>query len=299
MTETEAEEQPFLKPKVAETSSLSDLTLASIGYVIGTALSGITYISMSDCIDQFATDVGESSVSIGSVFILRGIGSVVGTFITPVLLMYPNIPSIEISVIAVLLLCVWLPFNTSLAALYIIFFLAGTFIGVVDTGCMTKLRQIQGQNAGAWMSANIAAFSVAGMMAPLLQIIWDNVYFIFFINAGFAGFVLFWLVFQPKVESCSEVQQQTKDVIEVEHYYVEYAAFWGIFGTIGGSQAASAYIEAYVDDTGIRIAVISFHPRFLCIVILFINQSILCMLCSSICVWVLQQICCECFLNFS
>lgn len=212
----------------------SDLFIVSIGYVIATMLSGLTMNNMGDCVDELADNLGKTGVDIGGVFISRGVGCIVGTFLAPILLNF-EFPSIELSVAGVLISCIYLPFITNTAMMYTVFFIVGTLVGIVDTGCISKLRNIQGENAGLWMSANIAAFSVSGVFAPLLQMIWDNLYFIFFIDAGVALFVLLWLVFQPKIEASN---QPAKDLVEghiVKHYYAEIAAFWGIFGFIGAA----------------------------------------------------------------
>jgi len=117
-------------------------------------------------------------------------------------------------------------------------------------------RKIHGKGAGPWLGANTVAFGISGSLVPVVELVTDNLYAQFGIIGSFVAIVTLAIYFGPNPEKDGRLPKAgapggPKAGLKAPHYYVEMVISVMVFCLVGGKVAITAYLEAYVDDTGI------------------------------------------------
>jgi len=206
----------------------------------------------------------------GSVFIFRGVGAVLGAILSAKLYKWFN--GNYVMVVALLFLSVLilvLPIVEDVYTMHTIFALLGCCTAITDTGCQIQTRKAHGINAGPWLGVNTVVFSVSGAFVPIIALMTSSLLAQCTILATvtlISCIVLFIpkspdhlpppiAAFSPRnrmklydtAMEGDEIYQQKKSF----SYVVELLASWEALWLIGGKVAATSYFTTYVDETGV------------------------------------------------
>eukprot|EP01035_Chromulina_nebulosa_P018367 gene18367-24064_t len=189
-----------------------------IGYMAAMGVCGLVLVALGSTLSDLADNVGLSPTNLGSVFIARGFGAVLGAI--------------------------------SSAKLYVWF--AGLATAITDTGCQIMTRKLHGKAAGPWLGANTVAFGITGAIVPVIEIFTTSLVFQYDVMAAIVLAVSSLIAFGPNPESKGRLQgPPKKDAPKVQHFNVEMVISAMVFCFIGGKVTSTAYISTYVDQTGV------------------------------------------------
>jgi predicted MFS family arabinose efflux permease len=111
-----------------------------IGYMMAMGICGIVLTAIGSTLDSIASDCGTTSTAIGTVFVARGIGAVIGAISSAKLYAPPtkgnSIMSFTLGFLIVLMM--YIPFITNLVILHLVFAGLGFCTAVTDTGCQVR-----------------------------------------------------------------------------------------------------------------------------------------------------------------
>ncbi len=246
--------------------------LMGVAYMFAMGMCGVVLVALGASLQELAENTGRESTHIGSVFMVRGGGAIIGAICSASL--YHSHPGNKIMAYFLLimgLLLIWLPFQRSSTLLHINFGVLGLCTAVVDTGCQIMTRRVHGQTAGPWLGANTVAFGLSGAFEPLISYLTANIVIHFAITAGLSVFIAIFLLFLPNPETCKGYIKKTKNVTLwrdnnrrraaqrgrycammaafASYYHMEFAIGFIVFWVIGGKVGVTAYLTQYVDDT--------------------------------------------------
>lgn len=143
--------------------------MLAISYMASMGICGLVLVSLGQKLMYLATHVGLTPQEIGTVFVLRGIGAVVGSLLSAALYHeYSGNRIITLALMIIFLVLLLLPHNTSYLYLHVYFFLLGFCTAITDTGCQIMTRKLHGEFAGPWLGANTVAFGLTGALVPLV-----------------------------------------------------------------------------------------------------------------------------------
>ena len=232
-----------------------------VAYMLAMGVCGIVLVALGSTLSDLAAKCGTTATDIGTVFITRGIGAILGALFSSKLYLWFQgnyVLAGSLSFIALLLLC--LPFNKSVELLHILFLFLGMGTAITDTGCQIMTRKLHGKTAGPWLGANTVAFGISGALVPLIEIISNNLivqyYSIFFI----VMLVTLFVIFGPNPEKKGRLvggppkRPGATGPAESPHYHVEIVIAIMVFFYIGGKVTITAYLGSYVSDTDILTA---------------------------------------------
>ena len=146
--------------------------LQSSAYLSAIAVCGMGLVVIGSTLEALAAGVGKLPTEIGSIFISRGVGSIVGAASCAKLYQWYNgndILTVSLACISVVLLL--LPFTIYVGQLHVYFFFLGAGMSVTDLGCQLMTRKLHGANAGPWLGANAAIFGLSAACVPLAELI--------------------------------------------------------------------------------------------------------------------------------
>jgi len=240
---------------------------------------GTVLVALGSTLEELAENVGYDATAVGTVFIARGAGAVLGAILSAKFYRWIQgnyVMTLSLSSIS-FLLCT-LPFNKSYNWLHIYFFFLGLGTSITDTGCQIMTRKLHGKKAGPWLGANTVAFGISGAFVPLVEIITRSLTMQYYIISAVVLAVTCVIFFGKSPESRSQTstppppstQRAETTIAEVSskdggnssegggfparkapHYYVEMIVSVMVFWLIGGKVTLTAYLDTYVDDTGI------------------------------------------------
>lgn len=142
-----------------------------------------------------------SDVQVGSVFIARGIGAVLGAIVSSKLYIWMRGNTVMTAVLLFLtFILVYMPFVVSVYVLHGTFFLMGLCTAIIDTGCQIMTRKLHGSHAGPWLGANTVAFGISGALVPLIGYLTGSLYVQYDILSAFACMTAVFLVVLPAPE---------------------------------------------------------------------------------------------------
>lgn len=227
--------------------------MASIGYMAAMGVCGIVLVALGSTLDDIATLVGVNATSLGTVFIARGIGAILGAISSAKLYVWFQGNHVMAgSLLLITILLVIMPFNTSVIALHVLFFLLGLNTAITDTGCQIMTRKLHGKAAGPWLGANTVAFGISGALVPVIEIFTDSLLIQYMIMAVIVLCVASWLSLGPNPESAGRLKGPPKrDAPASIHYHCEIVIAIMVFCFIGGKVTSTAYLDTYVDETGV------------------------------------------------
>ena len=231
-----------------------------IAYMFAMGVCGIVLVAIGSTLEDLAEALDTTSVSLGSVFIARGLGAICGAIFSSKLYFWfygNSVMVVALGVLAFLLFT--LPFVPSIWLLHVHFLCLGLGTAVVDTGCQIMTRKIHGKEAGPWLGANTVAFGISGSLVPILEFISSSLvvqYTILMLVSIGVGVSLF---FSPNPESShpdagkphTQLVKPKHNEVPVPHYRVEWAIAVMVFWLIGGKVTATSYLDEYVEDTGV------------------------------------------------
>ena len=252
-------------PAVVKLSQYSEINNENIsrerwimgtGYMFAMGVCGLVLVALGSTLDDLASNIGMLSTSLGSVFIARGIGAILGAISSAKL--YRSFPgnivmTISLALITALL-CI-LPFNKSYELLHVYFLLLGLNTAITDTGCQIMTRKLHGRAAGPWLGANTVAFGISGALVPIIEILTSKTTIQYYIISVIVGIIALWIGAGPNSEKKPQAEtskgNNLQEKLAVPHYYVEIIISIMVFCLIGGKVTSTAYLDTYVDQTGV------------------------------------------------
>lgn len=239
-------------------------------YMLAMGVCGTVLVALGSTLDKLAENVGYDATEVGTVFIARGAGAVLGAILSAKF--YRWIPGnyvMTLSLSSISFLLCTLPFNKSYNWLHIYFFFLGLGTSITDTGCQIMTRKLHGKRAGPWLGANTVAFGISGAFVPLVEIITRSLTMQYYIISAVVLAVTCVIFFGKGPELSPPPPERTDATTsgadidkgreaegglplrKAPHYYVEMIVSVMVFWLIGGKVTLTAYLDTYVDDTGI------------------------------------------------
>ena len=240
-----------------------------VGYILAMGVCGLVLVALGSSLDLLAENVGYEATDVGSVFIARGMGAVLGAIVSAKLYKIfkgNHVMSVALTLISFLLFS--LPFNKSYNWLHIYFFFLGLGTSITDTGCQIMTRKLHGKKAGPWLGANTVSFGISGALVPLVEIFTESLTVQYYVISAVVLGVTFMIAFGPNPENITaydvgqhmpkEHMEKSQKVDELSmgrmkspHYNVEILISIMVFFLIGGKVTATAYLDSYIDETGV------------------------------------------------
>lgn len=227
-----------------------------VTYMLAMGVCGTVLVAIGSNLEDFAEACGTTSTDIGTVFIARGAGAIIGAIMSAKLyLWYQGNFIMSFSLASITLLLLSLPFNNSVVLLHIIFFFLGIGTAITDTGCQIMTRKLHGKMAGPWLGANTVAFGISGAIVPLIEVFTSNVLLQYSIMSILVCGVTGLLIFGPNPEATGRLAggpaKGPNGKPNAPHFNAEIVIGFMVFCFIGGKVNQTAYLKTYVSDTGI------------------------------------------------
>jgi len=231
-------------------------------YMVAMGICGIVLVAIGSNLTSLADNCGTTATEIGSVFVARGVGAIFGALFSAKLFEWFNGNYVMATALTWLALTlVYLPYIDSVTILHVAFLMFGIGTSITDTGCQIMSRKIHGIDAGPWLGANTVLFGIAGAIVPLIDILTSNIKTQFFSLAMIAACNAIALLFNPFGNYSKEKTKKTVDQKKAALLIGANEGLWeftleGLFGTmifllIGANVTITAYIESYIDETGV------------------------------------------------
>lgn len=257
-SERKLSDLPNANPPGGDQFSSTEKVLMGVAYMLAMGVCGIVLVALGSTLSDLAAQCGTTATAVGTVFITRGIGAILGALFSAKLYLWFQgnfVLTCSMSLIAILLLV--LPFNTSVEMLHILFLFLGVGTAVTDTGCQIMTRKIHGKTAGPWLGANTVAFGISGALVPLVEIITSNLRYQYLSLFSVVFCVIFFVLFGPNPERQGRLiggppkRPGASGPAESPHYHVEMVIAMMVFCYIGGKVTTTAYLGSYVSETDI------------------------------------------------
>jgi fucose permease len=243
------------KVEEEDDASRRNRTIMGVGYMLAMGVCGVVLVAIGSTLDELAGKCGYSSTEVGTVFIARGTGAVVGAISSAKLykwLQGNHVMAVSLGIITILICA--LPFNTSYIGLHLYFLTLGLGTAITDTGCQIMTRKLHGKAAGPWLGANTVAFGISGAIVPLIEIITENLYAQYYILSVIIFCVTLLVALGPNPERNGRLMgpgPKKGGPGNAPHYWVEVVIGFMVFCFIGGKVTSTAYLDTYVDETGV------------------------------------------------
>lgn len=142
-----------------------------------------------------------SHTQVGTVFIARGVGAVLGAVVSAKLYLWVRGNTV-MSVVLLFLtgVLVYMPFITTITLLHISFFVLGLCTAITDTGCQIMTRKLHGTKAGPWLGANTVSFGISGALVPLIGYLTGSLFAQYIILSVVSLLVAAFLIVLPAPE---------------------------------------------------------------------------------------------------
>lgn len=263
----------------------SEKWIMSAAYMLAMGVCGIVLVAIGSTFEDLARQVHRQTTSIGSVFIARGAGSVFGAILSSKLYKwFPGNFVMFLSLFGITLSLIITPFVGSVAQLHASFFLLGLGSAVTDTGCQLMTRKLHGKSAGPWLGANATVFGLSAAFVPLLELISTELAVQYFLLSSIVAVSSLLILYASRLQSLQDFEShpiilgmldsdeinQKREDLTVPHYYSEMVISIMLFCFVGGCVSATAYIESYIDQTG----VIGHHQKGYLIFVLWMSITI-------------------------
>lgn len=245
-----------------ETKTVASISLSMVYCYM---ICGVVTVAIGATLEDLAADVGYTPTDIGTVYVARGVGSILGSFACfYVFVHHDPVLILAGSEIFTALSCFALPFVTSLRTLHVIYFVIGALNSVMQTGAMHVLRNVHGDKAGPWLGGLGACFVSAGVIVPGIQLLTQSLVVQYCIFGALICAGVVWLLLLPdlhrhmqrlyqesveKAVTDGNVEDSNDGKGKIPHYWAEVMVAFMIFCIIGGGDAVTFYIETYVNVT--------------------------------------------------
>jgi len=252
----EQEDPEGIKADGGHYSELSDRTRHYLGavYMAAMGVSGLVLAAIGQVLSKLAQNLGMVAIDIGSVFLVRGLGAIIGAMLSAKLYVWFKV-NIVIGVGLVLVAWIFLliPYNKSYFMLHMYFMLLGVVTAVMDTGCQIMTRKIHGKAAGPWLGANTVAFGMAGALVPLVDMLTHSTTMGLtvhaFVIAGVCVFVYTAPDPEPSGSAVVRLPQKPRDSRQGQHYRVEVLVSVMVFLFMGSKVAMTSYLYSFIDQS--------------------------------------------------
>ena len=151
--------------------------LSTVSYCLAMGVCGVILVAIGLTLSDLAANIGLTPEGLGSVFIARGLGAVVGSLYSAQL--YRDFSGNRVVASALLGLavtCLYLPVNTTFIGIHIAFLALGLGTAITDTGVQILTRKLHGARAGPYLGLNTVAFGVSGSLMPALSFLAPDLY---------------------------------------------------------------------------------------------------------------------------
>lgn len=242
----------------------------SLSLVYCFIVCGLMTVALGATLEDLARNVGHEATDIGTIYVARGVGSVVGSILSFYVFEHCNaVMALIVNDFAIAVVSLFMPFISNLWTLHVAYMLVGGITSILQAGSMLLLRKVHKEKAGPWLGAFGASFVSAGIMVPAVQLLvpdllWQYVLFTLAVVCGAC-----WLLSLPSIrEDINSVTSHTlADVGEMEegssngkvnddptthppHFRAEMVVGAMVFFAIGGGDSLTFYLETYVDSNG-------------------------------------------------
>ena len=248
----------------------SDVLIMGIGYMLAMGVCGIVLVALGSTLEDLAENVGKTATEIGTVFITRGLGAILGAIFSAKLYRwFAGNTVMFFGLLSIAILLIALPFVKSDVLLHVFFLFLGLMTAITDTGCQIMTRKLHGKFAGPWLGANIVLFGISGAFVPIIEIFTSSMYIQYFSMTGIVLFVAMIIGLGPNPEKNGRLmsgppRRPDGQFGEIPHYRVEIVIGLMVFCFIGGKVTTTAYLATYVEQTGV---IDSYHENYLVLVL--------------------------------
>jgi predicted MFS family arabinose efflux permease len=270
-----------------------DKFLFGVCYMFCMGVCAIVLVVLGSTLEEIAIQCNTTSKNIGTVFLARGVGAIIGAVVSAKLFeWFHGNRVLGCALLAIAGLLMWIPFNTSILALHICFGFLGLATAITDTGSQIMTTKVHGRVAGPWLGANTVAFGISGAFVPFIEkitpsLLWENSV----IAGSIAAVALAILVLSysrrlmDEMHSAREYYEQFSN--KKYNYVIEVLIAMMVFCFVGGKVAATAYLTVYIGDSG----VVSVDQESNCMFLLWLAIAVGRL--AGTCVW--QIVCRLCF----
>ena len=232
----------------------SDKLLLGTGYMLAMGVCGIVLVALGSTLESLAANVDKTATEIGTVFITRGFGAIVGAVSSAKLYKwFAGNHVILVGLLSISILLIVLPFVASVVTLHIFFMLLGLMTAITDTGCQIMTRKLHGKLAGPWLGANTVSFGISGAFVPIIGIFTQSVSIQYFSMSAIVVLVAVAVGLGPNPDKnlniLSGPPRRLLNINPIPHYRVEMVIGLMVFFFIGGKVTTTAYLASYVDQT--------------------------------------------------
>ena len=247
-----AEHTPILPSEALSNEKI----IMGVGYMLAMGVCGTVLVALGSTLESLAENVGKEATEIGTVFITRGAGAILGAISSAKL--YKWFPGNHVMFAGLFFVCTLLlmmPFITSNVLLHVFFLFLGLGTAVTDTGCQIMTRKLHGKTAGPWLGANTVSFGISGAFVPIIELFTSSLYIQYFSMSGMVFLVALIVGLGPNPEKNGRLKSgppkrpDGQDMIP--HYHVEIVIGIMVFFFIGGKVTTTAYLATYVDQTDV------------------------------------------------
>jgi predicted MFS family arabinose efflux permease len=178
-----------------------------IGYMLAMGVCGTVLVALGSTLESLAEKCGVDATEVGTVFIARGSGAILGAIGSAKLYVwFQGSHVMTVTLLWITLMLIILPFNSSVFVLHVVFLFLGLGTAITDTGCQIMTRKIHGKAAGPWLGANTVAFGISGACVPIIEIFTTNIFWQYGIIAFIVGCVALLIGLGPNPESKGRLQ---------------------------------------------------------------------------------------------
>jgi fucose permease len=228
-----------------------------IGYILAMGVCGTVLVALGSTLESLAVNVGKTSTEVGTVFITRGSGAILGAIFSAKLYKwFPGNSVMFVGLLSISCILLAMPFVKSNVILHIFFLFLGLGTAVTDTGCQIMTRKLHGKMAGPWLGANTVSFGISGAFVPVIELFTSSLYVQYFSVAGIVLIVALVIGLGPNPERNGRLPSgplrgsDGRDFV-IPHYHVEIVIALMVFFFVGGKVTTTAYLATYVDETDV------------------------------------------------
>lgn len=231
--------------------------IIGIGYMLAMGVCGTVLVALGSTLESLAENVGKTSTVVGSVFITRGSGAILGAICSAKLYKwFPGNSVMFVGLLSISCILTAMPFVKSNVILHVFFLFLGLGTAVTDTGCQIMTRKLHGKMAGPWLGANTVSFGISGAFVPIIELSTSSLYLQYFSVSGIVMLVALVIGLGPNPEKNGRLPSGPLRMFDgrnfvIPHYHVEIVISIMVFFFIGGKVAITAYLATYVDETDV------------------------------------------------
>lgn len=252
--------------------------LKTCAYMSSIGVVGMVLVVIGSTLEELALGVQRNATEIGSVFLSRGVGAMLGAASCSKIFALYNGHDVLTAALASISLCLMvMPFSVWVGELHLFFFILGAGTAVVDTGCQLMTRRLHGSNAGPWLGANAAVFGISAACVPLMEMVTTDIFTRYISFSAVALFASSLTIYISSIECMSNYhsipitkgtgsgsgpgtgsgsgnRSSNNGIIRdgsfnSRYRLTEITIALMLFSFVGGGVTATAYIISYADES--------------------------------------------------